>query len=150
MKCAKTKLASPYIDNELSEKDRELFEAHLTTCPECGARVRALQKTRGLFCQAEHYQAPYGFSTRVVARAKAEEKNKWRRFLPVVARLAEVAIVLVMISVGILAGRFVMTSVMHQRMGNMASTFSLDLFDPVPPGSVGGAYLAMTEAHHEQ
>jgi anti-sigma factor RsiW len=150
MKCAKTKLASPHIDNELSEKDKDHFEAHLATCHECGARIQALQKARSLFSQAERYQAPYAFTTRVMARAAAQKRTKVWRLFPTVARLAEVAVVLVMILVGVLAGRFVMNSVMHQRMGNIASTFSLDLFDSAPPDSVGGAYLAMTEAVHEQ
>lgn len=150
MRCSKTKLTSPYIDNELSEKDRRLFEAHMAACPECSAKIQAFEKTRGLFLHAERYPAPYGFTTRVMARAAAQKKTKWSRFFPVVARLAEVAVVLVMISVGVLAGRFVMNSVMNQRMGNIASALSLDVFEPAPPDSVGGAYLAMTEAGHEK
>lgn len=150
MKCAKTKLASPYIDNELSEKDRGIFEAHIATCSECAGRVQAYQKARGLFSLAERYQAPYGFTTRVLAQAAAQEKKRLPRFFPLVTRLAEIAVVVIMLSAGVLAGRFVITSVMHQRMGNIASTLSLDLFEPTPPGSVGGAYLAMTETGHEQ
>jgi hypothetical protein len=55
-----------------------------------------------------------------------------------------------MISVGVLAGRFVMNSMMNQRVSSFVSSFSLDLFEPAPPDSVGGAYLAMTEASHEK
>jgi predicted anti-sigma-YlaC factor YlaD len=150
MRCSKTKLASPYIDNELSDKDRALFESHMAACPDCSGRVEAYRKAHGLFSHSERYNAPYGFSTRVMAQAKSEEKRPWRILSPVVARLAEVAVVVIMLSAGVLAGRFVMNSVMQQRMGNIASTFSLDLFDSIPPGSVGGAYLAMTEMPHEQ
>ena len=150
MRCSKTKLASLYVDNELSDKDKRFFEAHMPACPECAGRVEAYQKTRGLFSHAERYQAPYGFTTRVVARAAAQEKKNFARFFPIVTRFAEVAVVLVMISVGVLAGRFVMNSMMNQRMGNIASAFSLDLFEPAPPDSVGGAYLAMTGAGHEK
>ncbi len=150
MRCSKTKLASPYIDNELSEKDKRHFEAHLPACPECVSRVEAYQKNRVLFSYAERYQAPYGFTTRVMARAAAREKENFARFFPIITRFAEVAVVLIMISVGVLAGRFVMNSVMNQRMGNIVSAFSLDLFEPAPPDSVGGAYLAMTEASHEK
>jgi anti-sigma factor RsiW len=150
MKCAKTKLVSPYVDDELSEKDRLLFDEHRVSCPECAGRVQAYQKARGLFLHAERYQAPYGFTTRVIARATAQEKKRLPWFFPLVTRLAEVAVVLVMISVGIFAGTFVMNGMMNQRMGNVASDFSLDLFEPAPPNSVGGAYLAMTEAGHEQ
>jgi hypothetical protein len=84
-----------------------------------------------------------------MAQAAAREKKRSPWFFPMATRFAEVAIVLVMISVGILAGRFVMNSVMNQRMGNIASAFSLDLFESAPSDSVGGAYLAMTEAVHE-
>lgn len=150
MRCSKTKLASPYIDGELSEKDRRLFEEHMPACPECASRVEAYQKTRGLFSHVERYQAPYGFATRVMVQTAAREKNKVWRLFPAMVKFAEVAVVLVMISVGVLAGRFVMNSMMNQRMGNIASAFSLDLFEPAPPDSVGGAYLAMTEANHEK
>jgi hypothetical protein len=35
-------------------------------------------------------------------------------------------------------------------MNNLVSSFSLDVFDPAPPDSVGGVYLAMMEARHEK
>ncbi len=38
MRCKELEgLISPYIDNELSEEDRELFEAHLKECRECNS-----------------------------------------------------------------------------------------------------------------
>jgi hypothetical protein len=33
---------------------------------------------------------------------------------------------------------------------NISSSFSLDVFDATPPGSLGGAYLALTEVKNEK
>jgi hypothetical protein len=55
----------------------------------------------------------------------------------------------IVIIVGIAAGK-VMTNSSSSTTTNIASSLSLDLFDAAPPGSLGGAYLAMTEVRNEK
>jgi anti-sigma factor RsiW len=150
MKCRTIKLVSPYLDGELKEKEKALFEAHLALCPECTRRLEGFRALQKGFGQAGKYRAPYGFSSRVMARVAAEERLKWSCLFPAFTRFAEVAVVLAMITIGIAAGRSLMGGIMGQKMNNLVSSFSLDVFDPAPPDSVGGVYLAMMEARHEK
>ncbi|HET7318469.1 MAG TPA: hypothetical protein VFK23_04960, partial [Nitrospirota bacterium] len=66
------------------------------------------------------------------------------------AKFAEAAVLLFVIFIGIAAGSFIMKGLPSQNATSLASSMSLDLFDAAPPGSLGGAYLAMTEANHEK
>ncbi len=102
------------------------------------------------FLRAEKHQAPYGFSSRVMAGAMSRDQRKWGWLLPAFTRFAEAAVVLVMITAGIVVGGFLMNAVMGRQMTSVASSFSLDVFDPAPPDSMGGVYLAMTEARYEK
>jgi anti-sigma factor RsiW len=149
MKCRTTKLVSPYLDGELKEKEKALFEAHLRGCSACSGKLAAIRGLHALFAGAERYHAPYGFTTRVMAKAAGQGK---RRFflVPVLVRFAEAAVVLAMITVGVMSGSFLMNTLMGRQMENFASSFSLEIFEPAPPNSVGGVYLAMTEAQHEK
>jgi hypothetical protein len=149
MRCGKTKLASPYIDGELEGEEKTLFEAHLRGCLECSRRIEGIRTTRALFANAERCKAPCGFSARVMAKAAERETKRFPLF-PLWAKFAEVTVVLVMITVGILSGRFLTNSIMGQRTVNIASSFSLEIFEPAPPGSLGGAYLALMEAGNEK
>jgi hypothetical protein len=80
-----------------------------------------------------------------------EERIKVRGGLvPFFIRFAEAAVLLVVITVGIFAGKVMTNSFPTARTMNIASSFSLDLFDATPPGSLGGAYLAMTEVRNEK
>jgi hypothetical protein len=71
-------------------------------------------------------------------------------FVPFFIRFAEAAILLIVITVGILAGKVISSGSSAAKMTNIASSLSLELFDATPPGSLGGAYLAMTEARNEK
>jgi hypothetical protein len=70
--------------------------------------------------------------------------------VPFFVRFAEAAILLLVITVGIVAGKVMTNSSSAAQTTNIASSFSLDLFDATPPGSLGGAYLAMMEAGNEK
>lgn len=149
MKCRTTKLVSPYLDGELNGKEEALFEAHLRGCSACSGKLAAMRGLHALFAGAERYHAPCGFTTRVVARAVGQGKRRFS-LVPVLVRFAEAAVVLAMITVGVMSGRFLMNTLMGRQMENFASSFSLEIFEPAPPNSVGGVYLAMTEAQHEK
>ncbi len=149
MKCLKSETISTYLDDELEEKDRISVETHIKSCANCAGVLEEMRSLRMAFKGAEYYRAPLGFQARVLARTAALDKRKSRWFVPLFVRFAEVAVLLVIMTVGILAGRFVMKGRTVQSE-NIASTFSLDLFEATPPGSLGNAYLAMTEAGNEK
>jgi anti-sigma factor RsiW len=150
MSCPKTKLISAYLDQEVGLAEKNVFEAHLRGCSSCSHTLEEMRLLRAAFAKSEHHSAPYGFATRVMARAAELEKRKTPWLVPFFTRLAEAAVLLIIITVGILAGKVMTHSSSAAITTNIASSLSLDLFDATPPGSLGGAYLAMTEVKNEK
>ena len=109
MSCPKTKLISAYLDKELGLGEKTAFESHVQGCTVCAQALEELRSLRMAFSKAERHQAPYGFATRVMARTAELEKKKSPWFVPLSIRFAEAAVLLVVITVGILAGK-VMTN----------------------------------------
>ncbi|MDO9289611.1 MAG: zf-HC2 domain-containing protein [Thermodesulfovibrionales bacterium] len=150
MNCSKThKLISPYIDGELKASDREAFEAHIKSCRTCSIAVEEVRNQHNLFSYAKQFNAPYAFSTRVMANI-APEKAGGFSWTPLIIRFAEVVALLVIIFSGIISGGFLAGRLMPEKLSSVASSFSLDIFDSAPPDSLGGVYLAMTEVRHEK
>jgi len=151
MSCPKSILLSAYLDNELHGTEKIAFETHVQRCAVCARELDDLSSLQKAFSGAEHHAAPYGFATRVLARTAELEKKKAPWFVPLFIRFAEAAVLLIVITVGILAGR-VMTNdrSIVVNTTNIASSLSLDMFDATPPGSLGNAYLAMMEVKNEK
>ena len=150
MSCPKSKLISAYLDKEMGFGEKTAFETHVQGCNSCSNALEVLQSLRAAFINAKRHQAPYGFATRVMARTAELEKKKTPWIVPFFVRFAEAAVLLVVISLGILAGNVMTNSSSVAQTTNIASSLSLDMFDAAPPGSLGGAYLAMTEARNEK
>jgi anti-sigma factor RsiW len=149
MSCPKTKLISAYLDKEIGLGEKTSFEAHVQGCNCCSHALEELQSLHTVFSTTKHHQAPYGFATRVMARTAELDKKKSQWFIPFSIRFAEAAVFLMVITVGILAGK-VMTNSISTKTTTIASSLSLDLFAATPPDSLGGAYLALTEARNEK
>lgn len=150
MSCPKSKLISAYFDKELELGEKTAFEAHVQGCNRCSHALEEMRSLRAAFTQAERHPAPYGFATRVMARTAALEKKKAPWLVPFFVGFAEAAVLLIVITVGILAGKVMTNSSSTANTTNIASSLSLDMFDATPPGSLGGAYLAMTEVRNEK
>ena len=145
MRCSKaTKLFSSSLDEELSEREKMSFETHLKNCGGCRAKFDEIRNVHQMFARAERFNAPYGFSTRVMANL-SEEQSKQRWFIPLFMRFAEGLLVLAVITTGILSGNFLIQTSLTRSERNIATFFSLDAFDATSRDSVGGAYLAMLE-----
>ena len=150
MSCPKTKLISAYFDKEMGLREKTSIETHLQGCISCSQKFEELRSIRMAFSKTERHPAPYGFATRVMAQTAALDRKKSIWFVPFFIRFAETAVLLIVITVGILAGRVMTNSSSAAKSMNIASSLSLDLFDATPPGSLGGAYLAMTEVSNEK
>ncbi len=150
MSCPKTKHISAYLDKELGLGEKADFEAHVQGCASCSHTLEEMRSLRAAFANVARHPAPYGFAARVMARTVDLEKKKSPWFVPLSIRFAEAAVLLVVITVGILAGKAMTNSSPKVQKTSIASSLSLDLFDATPPGSLGGASLAMTEVRHEK
>jgi len=149
MRCLKRKLISPYIDGELNEDKRSLLEAHLNGCRECARELEELQKIHMLLAGAEPFEAPHGFSTRVLANIRSKGKRRSADFVHIFKILTEGFAVLLLIVAGVILGSFLSRNLVSEK-GSIVASFSLEVFAPAPQDSVGGVYLAMTEAEHEK
>jgi anti-sigma factor RsiW len=150
MRCTKVKkLISSYLDGELSKSERDVFESHREQCEACGKEFKALLDMHALFARTERFNAPYGFSTRVMTNLAGAQTKK-RVFIPLFAKFGEVLLIAVVIILGIATGAVLVRDAAPQNGQNVAAVFSLDAFDAASRDSVGGAYLAMTEGKDEK
>jgi anti-sigma factor RsiW len=150
MSCPKSKLISAYLDKELGPGEKTAFETHAQGCKTCSHTLEEMRSLRAVFAQAERHPAPYGFVARVMAQTAELDKKKIPWFIPFFIRFAEAAVLLIVITVGILAGKVMTNSSPAANATNVASSLSLDMFDATPPGSLGNVYLAMTEVKNEK
>jgi hypothetical protein len=69
----------------------------------------------------------------------------WQTFSapPLVLRSLEVAFALIVIFLGIISGSLLVSGRADLQQQTVEDSFSLDLFQATPPGSVGGAYVSM-------
>jgi len=149
MRCRKAyKRMSAYLDGELSAGERTGVEVHLAHCRACAAEYQSLREVRRLLSGTERFVAPTGFSRRVMARTEPAPRSFPAPFF---VRFAEVAVLLLVIGIGVVLGRFVTPPPGTPVPGSEAvAALSLDLFDPAPAGSLGRVYLAMMETGHAQ
>lgn len=145
MRCsAISKLLSSYLDGELRAKDREHIDTHLQRCHHCSKKLQELHELTSMFAQAQRYEAPAGFSTKVMAKLDKGELKAfplWASF----TRFVEAAAILVAITAGIMSGGLLIDSISSNHKIGVVSALSLDSFETLPPQSLGRAYLAMTE-----
>lgn len=149
MRCRKThKLMSSHLDGRLPAGEKAALETHLGRCEACAARLHGLQATRQLVAGLERFEAPVGFSRRLMAQLDPAPRP--RPLLPLLfARCAQMAVVLLVVGVGVVFGRLVDTSMGAAPAAEDVPFLSLALFGPAPADSLGGAYLMMTEGGHE-
>jgi anti-sigma factor RsiW len=155
MRCLKIpKQISTYIDDQMNSDEKKVFSGHLQNCPDCQEALQEAQALHELLTSAEHFSAPYGFTTRVMANLTAEDSSPWwavftRR--PLVLRAMEWGLALIIVLTGMVFGNLLMTDRADpNRAATLQEYFSLDLFQATPPDSVGGVYVALAEAPHEK
>lgn len=151
MNCKEAKEAiSPYIDEALTPSERDAFSRHIRECSNCRRKYEEIQDVHTLLAGAEPYRAPEGFLERVKARTEAHaEADGWGLFsrrTPLFLKFAEAAFAVVIMIVGIISGNILATGRhLHERPPVIGESLSLDVFDSLPPESIGGAYISMTE-----
>lgn len=150
MKCSKAhKLISPYIDGELPEWDTRRLEDHMKVCHKCRKAIEESKALHNLFANMAGFKAPYGFHKRVMANISSG-KARGISGIPVFARLAEAFVIVAILALGVFSGSFLIKGSIPDKAREVISSLSLDVFDTAPPGSLAGAYLAMTEVRDEK
>jgi anti-sigma factor RsiW len=153
MKCkSASRLISQYIDDELGQDEKEAFLLHIEGCLSCKERLDELRSVHQMFASGERFSAPYGFATRVLATIQEEKSARAHSvFMRFLLRGAEVAFALVIMSIGVISGSQMAA---HRspatEQATVQETFSLDLFQANPPGSIGALYASMMEGGDER
>jgi anti-sigma factor RsiW len=148
-------MMSLYIDNELSPVDRETILLHIKSCTQCSKELAESQAVHQLFTKAERSQAPYGFTARVMEKLEHKDIPQTRireffLFRPFFPRFARVALSLAVMVLGIITGNLLVTDrTVPQNTATIEQTFSLDVFQANPPGTLEGAYAAIMEVDNE-
>jgi len=148
MNCAKShRLFSSYLDGELSLEEQEALAGHLQSCRSCRAAEAEMRVQRQLFAGLPRLAAPLGFSARVMGNLDQASVGcfTWHH---VFVGFAEVAVLGVIILTGIVSGGFLVDRLNPAKM--VTASLGLDLFEPAPPDSLGGVYLALTEVANER
>ncbi len=142
-------LMSRYLDDDLGPDEQEAFTLHIRDCAACRMELEEIQAVDALFASAERYTAPNGFATRVLARLEEQQHSRFWSFLAFhrsLFRAAELMLALVVLVIGVVSGNVLMTGRTSEKqmlLANVQTSFSLDLFQATPPGSVGGAYVSL-------
>ena len=149
MECAQVKqMISRYVDQDLDPQEKRSLEDHIGKCPSCQEAMEGQMAVHNLLAEAEKFEAPLGFATRVMARIEEKERRPsfWSFFTlqPAFLRMAEVAFALVIVFIGMVSGNLLVTSKLPERSVTVQETFSLDLFQATPPDSIGGIYMTLT------
>jgi anti-sigma factor RsiW len=155
MKCWHVKkMISQYVDGKLAPDEKKDFDAHIRSCASCRQGLEETLAIHEMVASAEKFSAPYGFVTRVLANINEKERSRVRRplgFRPLFLRTAQVAVAIVVMTLGIISGNMLLPERTGQT-GQKAveETFSFDLFQATPPGSIGEIYNTLMESSHEK
>jgi len=155
MKCRRArKMLSQYVDDDLTPDEKKDFDSHVQNCASCREALGEIRAIHELFASARRFPAPYGFATRVLANLDEKERSGARGifgFRPFFLRAAQVAFALVVMTVGIISGNLLLPE-RTEHIGQTAvqESFSLDLFQATPPGSIGGIYDTLMRPSNEK
>jgi len=150
MNCLEIKgMISRYVDDDLAPDERSAFTLHIRDCSDCRKELEETESVHALFASAERFAAPHGFTTRVMANLEDREPSRFWNFLTFhrsLVRAAELVLALVVFTIGIISGNVLVADRTSEKLmvqANLQASFSLDLFQAEPPGSVGGAYVGL-------
>lgn len=79
---------SPYLDQMLDEQDRELFEIHLSKCPDCKNNLEETRKLISMMKKLNEEPLPQGFEDSLFKKLENSRESKnlyWLRWIGAVA-----------------------------------------------------------------
>jgi anti-sigma factor RsiW len=155
MKCRHIrKRISQYIDEDLTPDEKKDFDSHIQGCASCRKELEETRALHQMIASARRFPAPYGFATRVLANLEEKGGLRFRSLLgfrPFFLRAAQVAFALVVMTLGVISGNLLLAErTDHVGQAAVQETFSLDLFQATPPGSMEGIYETVMRLSHER
>jgi len=157
MNCSRIRnMISPYVDDELTPDEMRLFASHVQDCPACGKALEEVQSVHRLLASAEKFEAPDGFTTRLMAHLEEAEKTSlsqpWRFITgrSFFLHAVEVAFAIIIMLVGVVSGNLLIAGRQPVKQTSVEEAFSLDLFNATPPDSIGGVFARLAGVADEK
>jgi anti-sigma factor RsiW len=156
MKCRNIqKKLSAYQDRELRPREQEEVSRHLLNCQSCREQYEKLERVWQTLGGLEEVRPVPWFYQQIVRRIdEPRERGSLPSFQQVLQILRAPAIVSVILMIGLLLGTYLgnvlvqsgflpfqRNSVSYSQKGPFLS--SLNVFDPVPPGTLADGYLQL-------
>ena len=142
------KKLSAYLDGEMSAKDRAELEKHLHTCPGCQKEIDALSGLRQRLGEIEELPSAPHLWPAVLAAVSPIRREKWffslsslREFKPLTVAAAALTVVAVGIWAGAVLGTMANPRGSYIVSSPSSGTDYLSVFDELPAGSAGGAFI---------
>lgn len=164
MDCTGTKkLLNEYLDKALTDEPMALVREHLGSCASCERDFRELLRARSALKSAPRFDAPAGFSSRVMKKIRLEEDAcaeepglfRWLWSMPMHLKLAEAAAIVILIATGVystgfLSGKLLDGDTISEQGEGLLELALLEELDTVPPGSMGDMFLSIKENGNER
>ena len=162
MKCSQVqRRLAAFQDGELNPQERERFSDHLESCSACREQYAEMEKVWQALGDFKEILPEPGFYGKVVKKINESDETRFPvgfqwlfQFFssPWVATTLTIAGILI----GTFLGNIVVKSDLFPLWQNQLThsqaaieVFSLKAFDPIPPGTLGGRYLRMTNYEGE-
>lgn len=148
-----------YLDGEVPAGLMHEFEEHLGICPSCRDRVERIRRVGGMLDSLAVPPLPKEFAARVMAEARKSSPAfpagkplwgidwlplRWFADLSVPMRLAACAVVLLACLLGMFMSRDLsLSGIPRAGVADAGHLDGFEWFSPVPPASLGSAYLTL-------
>lgn len=140
------KKLSPYMDDELDKRQKNLVEAHLQTCQSCATKLAELQEINGLLENGVRLQANSFLLTRVKANLDVRSKKYADVVRTFRQRVLASAVVVVGLFVGVLIGWQLSDILPSHRIDAQPASYSIidsNFAEPLPSGSITATYVSL-------
>lgn len=158
MKCRRVqKRLSAFQDGELKPHEREKVANHLEACAICREQYAGLEKVWRALGELPEIHPETGFYGQLVKKINEPYENRFRAGFQWIFELfsspiANGTLLLLGILMGTYLGNFLAGGLPFPFKNNQAinfqqttEIFSLRVFDPVPPGTLGAGYLRVAK-----
>jgi len=149
MDCNKAKKRlKAYLDRALPDKEAQALQAHIQNCPHCAQETAVLSRAWDILLELPEPEIIPDLLPETLARIRSLQKEslweKLSRWLTLIPGPAAAATAL---ALGLYFGTSIGTSIsqIYSTPQEQEDPLYLEIFNDVPPQSIGDAYLSITK-----
>jgi anti-sigma factor RsiW len=150
MDCSKVKVRmKAYLDRELPDTEAQALQVHIQNCPLCATEAERISKVWNMLGALPEQQTVPDLIPGTLARIRAQQKEPvWDKITRWLSPVTGPAIAATALAVGIYIGTGIGFSLSQSYITPATSEdpLYLEVFNDVPPQSIGDAYLSIDES----